>query len=58
MWAWDCLDLLWLWSTLSWADNWLVLTPSSPEKFFREDLIILGGEEARFRRGDFLTFCE
>ena len=50
--------LLWVWSTLSWAESWFVRTPSNPEKFLREDFMIFGGEDARFRSGDFLTFLE
>jgi hypothetical protein len=35
------------------------VTPSKPEKFFRDCLIILGGEEeGRYIRGDFLDLPE
>ena len=42
-------------STLSWEGRW---EPSSPEKFFSEDFIILGGDDPRGRCGDFSVLCE
>ena len=50
-----CLCLAW--STLSWVDSWLVLTPSSPEKSFSDTRLILGGDEGRMRRGDLPALC-